>query len=171
MKNTIALLAALLTSSAAFAADTTACPTIEETAKTEISKAPENVLQLVSKLVAQNEACAGEVVKAAIVTTDADAALVGQIVETAAAAAPKMASQIAAYAFAIAPDAKPAIVAARDKISAENGTAQAPGQKVSPIDFPGGKIVPFRGVPSERAVQLWTGGNGEGVTPPPAVTE
>lgn len=167
MKNTIAVLAALFTGSAAFAAEATSCPTVEETAKTQITKAPESVLELVSKLVAQNESCAGEVVKAAIIATDADAALVGQIVETAATAAPKMASQIASYAFAIAPDAKPAIVAALDKISTEHGTAQLRGRKVSPIDFPGGKIVPFRAVPSEKAAQLWTGGNGV----PPVVTQ
>lgn len=150
MKNTIALLAALLTSSTAFAAENAACPTVEETAKTEISKAPENVLELVAKLVAQNEACAGEVVKAAIIATDANNELVGQIVEAAATAAPKMASQIASYAFAIAPDAKPAIVAALDKISAEHGTAQLGGKKVSPIEFAGGQIVPFRSTPGEQ---------------------
>ncbi|MGJ8672938.1 hypothetical protein [Rubritalea sp.] len=154
MKNTIALLAALLTGSAAFAAENKACPTVEETAKTEITKAPEDVLKLVSKLVAQNEACAGEVVKAAIIATDADEALVGQIVEAAATAAPKMASEIASYAFATAPDAKPAIVAALNKISAENGTAQGQNNKVNPIDFPGGRIVPIRMIPSVRSAQL-----------------
>ncbi|MFC5050849.1 hypothetical protein ACFPK9_09500 [Rubritalea spongiae] len=155
MKNTIALLAALITSSTAFAADNSACPSVAETAKSEISKAPENVLKLVATLVAQNEACAGDIVKAAITSTNAKPELVGQIVEAATAAAPKMASQIASYAFAVAPDAKPAIVAALTKISAENGTAQANGTKVSPIEFPGGSIVGFQSLSGPQQNLFW----------------
>lgn len=167
MKNTLTLLAALFTSSAAIATaenTPTACPLVQEQAAKQITQSPEKVLEIVSKLIAANEACAGEVVKAAIIATSADKALVAQIVETAATAAPKQLSQIAAYALAIAPDAKENIVAVLDKINSNEGTAQTV-KKVSPLEIAGGEIVPSGGPISE------TGGINAQATVPPIITE
>jgi hypothetical protein len=168
MKRTLSFIALLSTASLSLAAPD--CQTVSEQTAHAIETSPEKLLQTVAQQIAANESCAGEVVKTAILTSKADKELVAQIVETAAATAPKQLQRIADTAIAFAPDAYAEIAAVLKRIDLNQGTAQGRGRKVSPIDFPGGKIVPFRGVPSERAVQLWTGGNGEGVTPPP-VTE
>jgi hypothetical protein len=106
MKNTLkfALVGAVLSISVplASAAD---CLAISKAAAKEISAKPESVLSVVSQQIAANENCAGEVVKAAIVVTEADKKLVAQIVEQAIGAAPKKITIIVTAALSVAPDA------------------------------------------------------------------
>ena len=122
------------------AADLKKCSAVYESASKAIAKDPAKVLELVSKLVAANESCAADVVKAAIITTKANNELVDQIVETAATSAPKQISQIAAAATAVAPDTSPQIAAVVNKINAQLGTlgSTQPPRPVHPLDFPEG---------------------------------
>jgi len=110
------------------AADVKKCSAVYESASKAIAKDPAKVLELVSKLVAANESCAADVVKAAIKTTKANKELVGQIVETAATVAPKQLSQIAAAAMAVAVDSRIQIAAVVNKINAQQGTSQTQTQ-------------------------------------------
>ena len=126
-----ALVGALFAAAAPFAvaaersaADVKKCSAVYQSASKAIAKDPAKVLELVSKLVAANESCAAEVVKAAIVTTKASGELVGQIVETAATVAPKQLSHIAAAAMAVAVDSRVQIATVINKINAQLGTAQ-----------------------------------------------
>lgn len=143
MKNTMkyafvgALFAAAIPFSAAAeksVADVKKCSAVYESASKAIAKDPAKVLELVSKLVAANESCAADVVKAAIKTTKANKELVGQIVETAATAAPKQLSQIAAAAMSVAVDSSAQIAAVVNKINTQQGTAQGAGVKVVVLD-------------------------------------
>ncbi|MFC4993728.1 hypothetical protein [Rubritalea tangerina] len=142
MKNTMkyAMLGALVASASMANAQNEAkaepCAPISTEVKKSVTQSPEKVLEIVAKMVAANEACAGDVVKAAIQSSKANAELVGQIVETAATAAPKQISKIVAAATAVAPDASKQIAAVANKVNAELGTAQA--RPVHPLDFPEG---------------------------------
>ena len=82
---------------------------------------PDNVLQIVSREVSANSGCACEVVKAAIVATEADRKLVAQIVETAINAAPDKMRLIAQCAIAVAPDALPDVQAILVKLDPQGG--------------------------------------------------
>lgn len=150
----------LLLTAAPLLAANPLCETIFQTTSLEVKQSPETILETVAKQVAANETCAGDVVKAAIIASKADKQLVAQIVETAVTAAPKQLETIAKTAIAFASDVHTEIATVLQRIDSGQGTAQVGGRKVSPIDFPGGKIVPFRSIPSEKAAQLWTGGTG-----------
>ncbi|MFT5632825.1 MAG: hypothetical protein ACI9SQ_000532 [Rubritalea sp.] len=106
MKNTFkfALVGAVLAVAAPIAAAAN-CKVISKQVAEAIIAKPKLVLAIVTKQIAANEACAGEVVKAAIVITEADKKLVAQIVEQAIEAAPKKISLIVKSALAVAPDA------------------------------------------------------------------
>ena len=81
-------------------------PIIERIQATaERSKAdPIELLRLVDKEVSAHPACACEIVRAAILGTDCDDAIVGYVVETAVRAAPEHMRLIAQCAIATAPD-------------------------------------------------------------------
>ena len=131
-----ALAGALFATTASFATAAEGaekCSEVYKSSSVVITKAPSKVLEHVSTLVAANEACAGDVVKAAIVATTASNELVAQIVETAAAVAPKQLSKIVASAVATAPDASNEIAAVVAKM--DKGTAQ--GTTVDPRDLAG----------------------------------
>ena len=133
------------------AADVKKCSAVYKSASKAIAKDPVKVLELVSKLVAANESCAADVVKAAIITTKANKELVGQIVETAATAAPKQLSQIAAAATAVAPDTSPQIAAVVNKINAQVGTLDSTqARPVHPLDFPEGDAPKYSGESGPR---------------------
>ena len=138
-----ALVGALFAAAAPFAAaaeksavDVKQCSAVYQSASKAIAKDPAKVLELVYNLVAANESCAADVVKAAIKTTKANNELVGQIVETAATVAPKQLSQIVAAATAVAVDASSQIAAVVNKINAKQGTAQS-YEKLIVSMFPG----------------------------------
>ncbi|MBX7211973.1 MAG: hypothetical protein K1X78_26945 [Verrucomicrobiaceae bacterium] len=81
----------------------TTCDQIGDDVRTAIEKDPSKVLMIVEDALVINEACACEVVKAAILAAKADDATVQQIVQTALAVAPKMSAIIVECATAVAP--------------------------------------------------------------------
>jgi len=124
MKNTIkyALFGAVLALvTPAFAADAPDCYKMSVAIKKAVAAHPDKVLELVATQVAQNESCACEVVKAAIVASDADKKLVADIVDAAVTAAPSKVRIIGQCAVAVAPDALAevqAVVAKMDSVGA-----------------------------------------------------
>lgn len=153
MKNTLkfALVGALLAVAApvASAAD---CYAVSKLAAKEITAKPKQVLAIVAQQVGANEACACEIVKAAIVVTEADKKLVAQIVEQAIEAAPKRVSLITTCALAVAPDAHAEVMEVSAKYSKGTGEDYSaksaksgkgvlepiePIVKFSPLDFTG----------------------------------
>ena len=83
------------------------CYKVSEAVSQAVIAKPDNVLQIVGREVSSNTTCACEVVKAAIVASEADRKLVGQIVASAIEAAPEQMRTIANCAIAVAPDALP----------------------------------------------------------------
>ena len=81
------------------------CTKVSDTVKKLVGAKPDHVLEIVERQTAVNPTCSCEVVKAAIVATEADRKLVGQIVATAIEAAPDKMSIITSCAIAVAPDA------------------------------------------------------------------
>lgn len=70
------------------------CAEISNDVRVAVEKDPGKVLMVVEDALVINEGCAADIVKAAIVASKADAALAGQIVQTAVSVAPKMAAVI-----------------------------------------------------------------------------
>ena len=118
------------------------CTSSHSEATKAISANPTKVLELVAKLVASNEQCAGEIVKAAILATNAEKSLVAQIVETAVSVAPKEVGEIVTFAIATAPDAKATIIASVVKLNGESGTGQAIGYDRTLGDPKSGDMIP-----------------------------
>ncbi len=127
MKNTIkfAIVGALLAVSAplASAAD---CYLVAKAVVENISAQPKKVLSIVSEQVAANQDCAGSIVKSAIVATDANKALVAQIVEHAIEAAPEYRSLIVTSALAVAPDANEEVLKVNAKYTESTGGSYSP---------------------------------------------
>ena len=151
MKNTIkyALFGAVLALvTPAFAADAPDCYKMSVAIKKAVAAHPDKVLELVATQVAQNESCACEVVKAAIVASDADKKLVANIVDAAVTAAPSKVRIIGQCAVAVAPDALAevqAVVAKMDSVAGDAGYSAKGGKPVvdpvivqNPLDFPNG---------------------------------
>lgn len=122
MKRTLnyALLACAVAVSPAALAEESACHTVSKSVTKAIQADPSNVLAIVEREAASSPACACEVVKAAIVATEADKKLVGQIVTTAVEAAPDKMQIITNCAIAVAPDALPEIRAMIAKLLAQD---------------------------------------------------
>ncbi len=102
-------------------AEKTDCYQVYTAVKKAVAAQPGKVLELVKTNVAQNESCACEVVKAAIVASDADKKLVAGIVEAAIASAPKKVRIIGQCAVAVAPDALAEVQAVVTKYGAGSG--------------------------------------------------
>jgi hypothetical protein len=129
MKRTLthAALALTLITLPALAAEDTDCYELSMTVSKAVTASPDLVLVTVQQQVAANPACSCEVVKAAIVASEADRQLVGQIVSTAVEAAPENLRIIAQCAIAVAPDALPevqAVLAQLDPQGGETGSAK-----------------------------------------------
>lgn len=109
MKTTMkfAVVAAFLAASPAiFGAEKAVdCKAIQAAITKAVDADNAKVLEIVEAQVAANAGCACEVVKAAIIATEADKDLVRQIVEVAVVAAPSEMRLIAQCAVAVAPDA------------------------------------------------------------------
>jgi len=99
------------------------CYAISKAVAKEISEKPKSVLDIVNKKISANQACTCEIVKAAIVNTEADKKLVAQIVEQAILAAPKKVALITTCALAVAPDAHVEVM----KVSAKYTKGQGEG--------------------------------------------
>ena len=98
-------------------AEEAACTKLSETVKRLVTAESDNVLKIVEQQTAANPGCSCEVVKAAILATEADRKLVGQIVATAIEAAPDKMRVITSCAVAVAPDALPEIKAVLAKLA------------------------------------------------------
>ncbi|MGB0990972.1 MAG: hypothetical protein ACPG32_00710 [Akkermansiaceae bacterium] len=167
MKNTIkfalfgAVLALVSPVSAAGAPD---CYKVSTAIKKAVAANPAKVLEVVATEVAKNESCACEIVKAAIVASDADKKLVANIVSAAIEAAPSKVRIVGQCAVAVAPDALAEVQSVVTKFgsnSGDSGYADAKGGdekggKVeiptppshNPLDFPGsGPVGPTPGGP------------------------
>ncbi len=146
-------LAVALQAPPARAGSPSTCDQLATDIQQAVAKDPSKVLMIVEDGLVINETCACEIVKAAILASNADAAMVQQIVQTAMAVAPKMAAIIAECAAAVAPGSSEAInaVAAaktdttdRSKEVRES-VAKAPVESVAPgTEFLGGTYI--RGV-------------------------
>lgn len=157
MKNTIkyALFGAVLALVTPAYAEGTDCYKVYTVVKNAVAAQPDKVLELVKTNVAQNESCACEVVKAAIVASDADKKLVAGIVEAAIASAPGKVRIIGQCAVAVAPDALAEVQAVVTKHAAASGDSGysakggekggkdvvVPPQAHNVLDFPFGTSV------------------------------
>jgi len=146
MKNTMkyALLGAALALVTPSYASTPDCYKVSAAVKKAIAANPDEVLELVAAQVAQNESCACEIVKAAIVASDADKKLVADIVSSAITAAPEKMRIIGQCAVAVAPDALAEVQAVVTKMSpnAGDGYSAKGGEKGSAKDAKGGATPP-----------------------------
>lgn len=79
------------------------CIEIANDVKVAVEKAPDKVLMVVEDALVINEGCAADIVKAAIIATNAAAKQAEQIVQTAVFIAPKMAVAINEAAIALLP--------------------------------------------------------------------
>ena len=118
-------LAALLISSSYSPADTLDCIKLSQAVKAAVVADSDKVLQIVAKNVSANESCACEIVKAAIVGSDADKVLVAKIVNTAILEAPSQLRMIAQCAIASAPEAISSIQAVVEKYDAAGGEGES----------------------------------------------
>lgn len=107
MKRTLnyALLACAVATAPAALAEESVCYKASRTVTKAVNAKPADVLAIVGRETGASPACACEIVKAAIVATEADKELVGQIVAAAIEAAPDQLQVIASCAIAVAPDA------------------------------------------------------------------
>ncbi len=136
-----ALTVAVLASSGAAHADSD-CLVLATRAQTVAERTaadPIELLNLIDREVSANPACACEIVKAAIIGTGCDDAIVGYIVETAVRAAPEQMRLISQCAIATAPDSLirvQQVMARLDPAAGEKSTsakgAKGKGLEVSP---------------------------------------
>lgn len=165
MKTTMkfALVAAFLAASpAVFGADKAIdCKAIQATVEKAILADKAQVLQIVESQVSGNTGCACEVVKAAIVATEADKDLVRQIVEVAVVASPSEMRLIAQCAVAVAPDSVgevQKVLASFDPASGESGLSSKGGLSKGGLEK--GGIGEAIGVPNPLDGPLTPGGPG-----------
>src|SRR4051812_48226005 len=94
------------------------CEAVAKAVRAEIEKDPQKVLMVVEDFMVSNEACAAEIVKAAILSTKGPADLKKQIAITATHVSPQMAQAIADSVASIAPDEATAVQVATQKEAA-----------------------------------------------------
>ena len=105
-----------------YAAD---CEDVARIVTSQIEEKPENVLIVVEDAMATHDKCACEIVKAAIVTSQANEKLVGEIVFTAVISSEKMAPTIAECAISVAPDSASQIRGALKRALSDGGDISA----------------------------------------------
>ena len=107
MKNTLkfALTALLLAAAPIASADAIDCVKLSKAVKVAVVADSSRVLEVVASYIASNESCACEIVKAAIIASDANEKQVASIVNAAILEAPSQIRLIAQCAIATAPDA------------------------------------------------------------------
>ena len=124
------------------------CEDIYATVKRFVKDHPEKVLEVVAFHVGQHETCACEIVKAAIIASDADVALVVEIVETAIEVAPGKFRIIGQCAIAVAPDALAEVQTITSKYGAVSANSGAPrGDMTGMVHIPAGQYPGPNGVP------------------------
>ena len=129
MKNTLkfALTAVLHSVASIASADVADSVKLSKAVKVAVSADSSKVLEVVAANIAINESCACEIVKAAIVASDANKKLVAEIVNTAILAAPSQIRMITQCAMATAPDAGSNIQAVVEKYGSAGGNHSAKG--------------------------------------------
>ena len=134
MKKTLkfALVSAFMVAApAALAADSAkSCKDIQATVEKAVKADEAKVLEIVEAQVSANSGCACEVVKAAIISMEANKELVRQIVEVAVVAAPNEMRLVAQCAVAVAPDAVgevQEVIASFDRHGGESPVVSAKG--------------------------------------------
>jgi hypothetical protein len=102
------------------------CAELAKQVRADVKARPERVLIIVEDAMVQNETCACEIVKSAILAARAGGKLVGQIVRTAVNVSPGVAPTIGECAVAAAPEAA-------DEIKAALHTALSDGALPGPL--------------------------------------
>ncbi|MGB2429659.1 MAG: hypothetical protein ACPIGG_09250, partial [Akkermansiaceae bacterium] len=97
------------------------CHDIQKAVKKYVTDHPERVLEVVALQIGMNPDCACEVVKAAIIASEPDTAMVVEIVEAAIEVAPSRFRIIGQCAIAVAPDALSEVQALINKYGAVSG--------------------------------------------------
>jgi hypothetical protein len=114
-----------------------------------VTAQPENVLEIVGREVAATPLCSCEIVKAAIVATEAERELVAQIVATAVDAAPEKMRIIGQCAIAVAPDALPNVMKILAKLDPAKGDGYSEKGVIEQGSLDKGKeVVVAPGLPS-----------------------
>jgi hypothetical protein len=142
---------AVLLSCSVFGAEVD-CLSVAAQVKKAVAAEPAKVLQIVEAQVAVNDSCACDIVKAAIMASQADATLVAGIVEIASTTAPEQMRLVGQCALAVAPDSLAAVQAVLTKLdpgagesgpkpgakgTLEKGPIQEVASIPNPLDFPG----------------------------------
>jgi hypothetical protein len=117
------------------------CSEIANDVRVAVEKDPSKVLMVVEDALVINEGCAGDIVRAAITASKADATLAGQIVQTASSVAPKQAVAINEAAASIVPGIAAVAAASPAPVITEVLPAVASGknpgkQPVMPVEPP-----------------------------------
>ena len=117
------------------------CSEIHRAVKKYVEDHPERVLEVVALQIGHNPSCACEVVKAAIIASEADTALVVEIVEAAIEVAPSSFRIIGQCAIAVAPDALSEVQTIVNKYGAVSGDSGlgAKGDEISEKSAKGAK--------------------------------
>lgn len=125
------------------------CSKVGLTIQSEVKAAPSSILMIVEKAVRADSSCACEIVKAAIIASEAESDLVASIVEVVAIASPEQMRIAAQCAVAVAPDALADVQAVLAKYDPATGDGESSGKEVAekggmdekpaganPLDFP-----------------------------------
>ncbi|MFM7180948.1 MAG: hypothetical protein ACKO2G_05735 [Verrucomicrobiales bacterium] len=104
------------------------CIQLAARVEVEIGKAPSEVLNIVRRAMVDNDACACDVVKAAIKASKADDTLTGLIVETAVKTRPARFKEIVECAILAKPTARAQVRAALERVFGTKGSAK--GRKI-----------------------------------------
>ena len=123
------------------------CDKIAQDVTESVVKEPTKVLMIVEDALVINESCACEIIKAAIIASKADAAMVKQIVQTAVAVAPKMAPVIMDCANSVAPGAVVVSDAPPETIPASGKDAK--------------NVLPVSVQPPQETGTVYSGGGGD----------
>ena len=117
------------------------CSDIQRAVKKYVEDHPERVLEVVALQIGHHPTCACEVVKAAIVASEANTALVVEIVEAAIEVAPSRFRIIGQCAIAVAPDALSEVQTIVNKYGAVSGDSGlgAKGDEISEKSAKGAK--------------------------------
>lgn len=134
----------LLATAPAVMAQAGGCSEIANDVRVAVEKDPTKVLMVVEDALVINEGCAGDIVRAAITASKADATLANQIVQTASTVAPKQVVAINEAAASIVPgvavaSAMPSAPAAAEQpvaLTSEKNPGKNPVMPKNPIAPP-----------------------------------
>lgn len=134
----------LLATAPAVMAQAGSCSEIANDVRVAVEKDPTKVLMVVEDALVINEGCAGDIVRAAITASKADATLANQIVQTASTVAPKQVVAISEAAASIVPgvavaSAMPSAPAAAEQpvaLTSEKNPGKNPVMPKNPVAPP-----------------------------------